>query len=153
MRENKDAMDFIDALFAVLHLWDDLIDRDKKVGSIEINQGFWRALIVIPENKFYQAHFFSIMPLLRMAIFNWHVANQMEVTDSESDKRIAFVLRSAYVDLVTHCASLIGGRDWAIVVGEHVRRETSSEGFEKYLESLHSEPRVIDLNLSRVGVA
>jgi hypothetical protein len=144
LQGNQAAFDFITQLFEVLHLWDDLIDKDKAVTPEVVNDCFWKALVDIPENRFYQAHFVSILPILKMAILNWHAANAMELTKEESDKHIAFILRSTYVDMVTHCAGLIGGRDWAIKVAEEVRRETSGEGFENYIKATATEKRVID---------
>ena len=83
----------------------------------------------------------SLMPVLKLAIANWHAANAMELSYDEQDRRIAFILRSTYVDLVTICAYLVGGREWAVNVALEARRDTSAEGWDAYLAALGNEKR------------
>lgn len=141
LRGNRQAYDFLTTMFNVLHFWDDLIDRERELDPVEINRSMWDALITIPENPFYCQNFASLMPVLKVAIFNWHAANAMERSEDSLDKQIAFVLRSTYVDLVTVCAYIVGGRDWAAEVALEARRQTSGEGFENYLAALGRENR------------
>jgi hypothetical protein len=65
----------------------------------------------------------------------------MELSYDEQDRRIAFILRSTYVDLVTICAYLVGGREWAVQVALEARRDTSAEGWDAYLAALGNEKR------------
>lgn len=141
LKGDKGAFDFITVLFGVLHLWDDLIDREDDPTPDAINAAMWHALVTLPENAFYQRHFYALMPVLKVAIANWHAANQMEREDDENGKRIAFILRSTYVDLVTSCAYIVGGRDWATQVAYECRKETSAEGWDHYLTALTHEQR------------
>jgi hypothetical protein len=98
-------------------------------------------LIDLPRNRFYIANFAQLNSLLHLAIVNWHIANAMELTGDELNWHIAFILRSTYVDLVTACALIIGGSEWAVYVGKEARRHSSSEGFKQYMESLGKERR------------
>lgn len=142
VRGNRAAYEFLTTMFEVLHFWDDLIDRDKEVTPEAVNRSMWDALITIPENVFFQQNFSQLMPLLKTAIWNWQAANVMEASQDSLDKQIAFVLRSTYVDLVSMCAYIVGGRDWAHEVALEARRQTSSEGFDDYLDALTREKRI-----------
>ena len=142
VRGNRAAYDFLTTMFEVLHFWDDLIDNDREVTPEEVNRSMWSALVTIPENSFFQQNFSQLMPLLKVAIFNWQAANVMERSQDTLDKQIAFVLRSTYVDLVSMCAYIVGGRDWAHEVALEARRQTSSEGFDDYLDALTREKRI-----------
>lgn len=141
LKGDRGAFDFITDLFSVLHFWDDLIDGDRTVSAAEVNCSMWNALVGIQENAFWQRNFHALMPVLKVAIANWHAANEMERTENEMDKRIAFILRSTYVDLVTACAYIVGGKAWAAHVALEARRDTSAEGWDAYLEALKFENR------------
>ena len=142
VRGNRAAYDFLTTMFEVLHFWDDLIDGDREVPAEEINRSMWNVLVTIPENLFFHQNFSQLMPLLKTAIWNWQAANVMERSGDDLDKRIAFILRSTYVDMVSMCAYIVGGRDWAHEVALEARRQTSNEGWEAYLEALTQEKRI-----------
>jgi hypothetical protein len=136
VRGHADAIEFCITLVEVLHIWDDLIDKDKPVSPEKINQAFWKALVELPRNPFYAAHAHDLIPCLMTAIQNWHAANLMEATESEADKGIAFILRSSYADIVIQAAYLIGGCAWARVVTPKIRREFHREGYAGYRANL-----------------
>lgn len=141
LRGNRAAFDLITTLFGILHFWDDLIDGDREVTAADVNRTMFDALVTVHENLFWREHFYSLMPVLKLAIANWHAANAMELSYDEQDRRIAFILRSTYVDLVTICAYLVGGREWAVQVALDARRDTSAEGWDAYLAALGNEKR------------
>ena len=136
---DRDAARFLLTIVGVLHTWDDLIDLDHDVTPAEINAAFFAALVELPRNRFYAENFGILNPVLLSAINNWHVANLLESTDSEADKRIAFISRSSYIDLITTVAFLIGGDEWVREVGPEIRRFAHSEGWEGYLANLKAE--------------
>jgi hypothetical protein len=136
VRGHPEAAEFCITLVEILHTWDDLIDRDKPVSPEAINQAFWLALVELPLNPFYQVHFHDLIPCLMTAILNWHAANDMEATESEADKEIAFILRSSYADVVEQAARLVGGYDWARQVTPLIRREFHKEGYAGYRVNL-----------------
>ncbi len=141
LKGDRAAFALITELFEVLHFWDDLIDGDREVAAQEVNSRMWSALVGVQENPFWQRNFHALMPVLKVAIANWHAANEMERTADEQDKRIAFILRSTYVDLVTAAAYIVGGKEWAGQVALDARRDTSAEGWEAYLAALQNEKR------------
>jgi hypothetical protein len=141
MRGNRQATDFIELIVEVLHFWDDLIDRDKVVSDADINDKMFKLLVTLPRNPFYLANFTTLNPVLVNAITNWHVANRMERAEQPDDYqlRIAYILRSSYVDLITQSALIVGGPDWAVNVGEQIRLYAHKETYEGYLDNLTNE--------------
>lgn len=138
-RNDPAAVEFLTAVVDIAHLWDDLVDRDKDVPVDVINRAFVSALVTLPRNPFYARHFDLLNPILVSAIGNWQIANEFEAGESESDLRIAFILRSSYANLLTQVAFIVGGLDWVRAVGPDVRRFTHAEGWDKYLENLSAE--------------
>ncbi len=139
LKGRGDALHFLMTITAVLHLWDDLTDRDKPLNNDEIYDGFYKALIVLPRDPFYVNNFASLSPILEMAIYNWQIANQLEADGDEYALQIAFILRSAYSDLATMCARIVGGEEWARQVGVDIHRHWHNEGWAGYLDNLSRE--------------
>jgi hypothetical protein len=141
MRGNRSAVDFIELIVEVLHFWDDLIDRDKVLSDADINDKMFKLLVTLPRNQFYIQNFTVLNPILVNAIMNWHVANRFERTEQpdEYKLRIAYILRSSYVDLITQSALIVGGPEWAVQVGEQIRLYAHKETYEGYLGNLNNE--------------
>lgn len=137
MRGNAAAADFLEVAFRIAHAWDDLIDQDKAYTDRDINRAFLDALVVLPRNPFYRAHFDALNPVLANAITNWHIATRLERVGTHKGRRQAYVLRAAYVDLVTHSALLLGGMEWAVAVGAELR--PMAEDYDSYLTNLKAE--------------
>lgn len=146
LKGDKSAIDFIETMMDVAHLWDDLIDKDKAVSDEEINKLFFTVLISLPRNSFYRKHFDHLNSVLINSMANWMVATKMERDGGDYETSIAFILRSSYVDLVTQAALLIGGQKWACKVGEEVRLLTHDETYKGYLSNLTKEKQGRALN-------
>ncbi|MES2942662.1 MAG: hypothetical protein V4772_07320 [Pseudomonadota bacterium] len=52
LKDDADAIAFVMLVCTVLHVWDDLEDRDKSLGREQINEAFYMALVVLPRNRF-----------------------------------------------------------------------------------------------------
>jgi hypothetical protein len=139
VRGHADAAEFCIVICEILHTWDDLIDKDKPVSPETINKTFWIALVDLPRNPFYQQHAHDLIPCLMLAIQNWHAANEMELNQSETDKEIAFILRSSYADVVIQAAFLVGGYEWARQITPKVRREFHKETYAGYRGNLEKQ--------------
>jgi hypothetical protein len=139
MKGNRAAADFVEAIVRVLHFWDDLIDRDKPLDDGTINRAMLDALVTLPSNPFYRAHFDRLSAVLMNSITNWHVATKFERTGDEYRERIAYILRSSYVDLITTAALIVGGPEYAIEVGEEIRVYAHKETWGGYLINLRAE--------------
>lgn len=138
---NVAAAEFVAMVIECLHVWDDLIDHDKPVSDVAINDTFYTLLVQLPKNPFYKQHFDHLNPVLVNAITNWHIANRMEQSGEDYQNRIAYILRSAYVDLTTQCALLVGGVQHAVSVGHQNRLYAHKETYEGYLKNLDIEQR------------
>jgi hypothetical protein len=136
---NQDAACFLETIVNVLHFWDDLIDRDKPLTDEHINKSMWLALVTLPRNRFYQSNFSELNPILCIAIQNWIVANRFENTGSDHEKTIAFIIRSSYVDLVIHTATLCGGFEHGQQIALEARSLWHDEKLSGYLENLDKQ--------------
>lgn len=138
---NEAAVAFNLLFTEVLHLWDDLIDRDhpEKVTDEDIHRGFRGALVLLPANPFYRAYFDQLHPLIDVAILNWMAANTLEGTDALTDKEIAFIVRSDYINVFVKSLQLVGGFEHARKVLPEVRRLWHDEGYDQYLVNLRAE--------------
>jgi len=141
LKGHAEACQFIDTVFDIAHVLDDLTDRDTPVSTAQVQSAFRSALIDLPRNPFYAQHFATLNAALHMAYLNWLASNELEAEPGEYAKDVPFILRSSYVDLITICACIIGGEDWAVQVAADARVNASNEGKVKYLASLKEEKR------------
>ena len=139
LKGDEAAVLFVVRVFRALHVWDDLIDKDKKVTDDEIHSVFWDMLIALPADPFYRAHLHLLSGTIVNAVLNWRIANQMEREGNEKDKSIAFILRGAYIDILSASAFIVGGIDWVNEIGPDIRRWAHEETFEEYLTNLAKE--------------
>lgn len=132
---HRPAVAFCQQLGAISQIWDDLVDGDKEVSSDEINAAFWRALVEVPANPFYQQHFTHLQPLIQAAITDWLDANELE-RGSTHEQQVAWVLRDSVGAIVVHCAYLVGGYAHMREVSLEIRRALYDESFDEYKEVL-----------------
>jgi len=136
---NVEAIQFVVRVFRALHVWDDLIDKDKNITDDEVNSVFWDLLVVLPADPFYVRNLALLNSTLVNAIINWHIANKLEREGDEKDKSIAFILRGAYIDILSASAFVVGGMNWATEIGPAIRRWAHEETFAQYMENLAKE--------------
>jgi hypothetical protein len=137
LKGHQDAINFVQCIVDVLHCWDDLKDRDKPLTQEQIDHAFWLMLVVLPRNSFYAANFSDLNPIIVSSIQNWHAANELEETDSDTDKEISFIIRSSYMDIVTQTVTIIGGYDWAREMIPTIRRQLHRhEDYRTYRDNL-----------------
>jgi hypothetical protein len=141
---NQAAADFLMVVCEAMHLWDDLIDKDKKITDDHVHKVFTNLLCVLPMNPFFRDFSVQLCTAMMIAIQNWHVANAAERTEYINDGitvplDVAFVLRSSYVDWVTLTATLCGGVEHGRRIAVKVRALAHREGFENYLINLERE--------------
>jgi hypothetical protein len=139
LKGNADAVNFVVRIFRALHVWDDLIDKDKPVADDEIHAVFWDLLIGLPSDKFYQANLGLLSATLVNSVVNWHISNKLERDGDEKDKSIAFILRGAYIDVLSTSALIVGGLDWVREIGPDIRRWAHEETFAQYLTNFAKE--------------
>lgn len=132
LRGNEAAVDLCLALGMVSQVWDDVVDEGH---STHINQAMVAALVEIPANPFYRAHFDRLQPLVAMACFDYLASVQLE-RGSTHDRTLAFVMRDSYAAIVTQCAAIIGGTGYAIAQAPRIRRGVHDEPLSQYLGGL-----------------
>ncbi len=121
--ENKQALDFALQIVYIFHLWDDLHDGDKFRTVPDVDIGFEAALIYITNNPFYLEHIHELQPLIANTILQWHIANNLEISQNQHEQEMAWMNRAAVVqNLFLHCAYLTGGWDWAKKVGPDIQK-------------------------------
>ena len=136
MKHDRDAVLLILTLFRVFHVWDDLVDGDKEVTEDDINEAFWMLFNNLPGNRFYIDNFPTLQPLIIQGILDWRTANVMERSHNEHEKTIAFTLRCNVLQIIQHCALIIGGADWANQVGPDIRLYGQEHTLKDYLENI-----------------
>jgi hypothetical protein len=134
----QSAVLFCESLFRISHIWDDLKDEGK-VDSRLVDAAFFEALVELPRNAFYVSNFQFLHPLITNAIFDWQISNRLEADGDEQALRISYVLRDTISGIVTFCAYLLSGVEYAMSVGVEVRRYVHDEVFEVYKASLKKE--------------
>ena len=143
---DQNAIDFVNRFFDAVELWDDLIDKDKPIADDEINSVFWDLLVVLPTDPFYVRNIALLNSTLVNAIINWHIANKLERDGDEKDKSVAFILRGAYIDILSAAAFVVGGMGWVQEIGPAIRRWAHEETFDEYMVNLAKECEARDAN-------
>jgi hypothetical protein len=139
LKGDADAIGFVQALVRICDVWDDLIDRDATVQPEPIHQAFYLALVDLPGNPFYRAHFAALQPVIVGGILSWWASNRMESSPYRRSRQIAFIARSQIAEVITMAAGLVGGIDWARSVGPDIKRLIHSDDMGQYLKELESK--------------
>lgn len=140
LKDDADAILFVQALVRVCDVWDDLIDRDANVPAESIHQAFYLALCAIPNNPFYQRHLNALQPLLVTGVLSWWASNALERQPGRRGRRIAYVARSQIAEVITLSAVLVGGIDWARSVAADIKlliHSDDPDGYMKEMELKH----------------
>jgi hypothetical protein len=138
-RGNESAAQFMDIVTEVLHFFDDVVDEDHELTAGQVERACWNALVELPRNMFYMQHFSVLNPVLAMAIQDWCVANEFEADGSEAKLRIAFIVRSSYVNLLVTAATIVGGFDWGRSIALRARELWHDEGWDGYNVNLQKQ--------------
>lgn len=137
VKGDADALLLLRQYIAVLHFWDDLVDRDKPLADETINRAMMIATLELPANPFFRAHCDELMPIMQNAVRNWRVANAFERAGEQLEA--AHIMRSSFVDVVAQTAQIIGGVEWGTQIAREVRVLTHHEDFQTYLHNLAAE--------------
>lgn len=136
MRGNQAALDLLQHLNHVVNVWDDLVDLERRPTEAQINSAFTSALVHIPRNPFYQAHYSDLAPLIEACIANWLAANEFQRTAEPELHARAHTLRFGGVDVMVMCARLIGGMEWAVECATELRKVYPAESLDDYMQEL-----------------
>lgn len=128
---DAEAIRFISDIFAAAHVWDDVVDKDS-ITEEQFQRTFRDLFLSIPTNPFYMRHFTALHPIVLNSMLNWEAANALEISKTERDLRISYVLRSSFIDLIGVTAFLIGGYEHAVAAVLRARRLEHAETFVEY---------------------
>lgn len=133
---NAVAVELVLLVAEISHIWDDLIDKDKPVSDAQINRAFGIALLQLPQNPFYQAHYLELLPVMTTGALNWLTANEYEKIDDQEAHALAHVLRYGIADIALFIAYIIGGQEWAQQVAPEMRRRSQKDTLNNYLSEI-----------------
>jgi hypothetical protein len=129
---NKDALDIFNSLVDLVHIWDDLIDKDKPVSDADINKAFLIALVYMPSNPFYQKIQSHILPMWVTAASAFEVANKFERDRDEHGLEIAHNLRYAAGHVVAYMSIMCVGYNKAKEFLPVIWKTIVNDRFEEY---------------------
>lgn len=139
LQGNQDALLFLQHLNHVANVWDDLVDGDMKGDDPRVAGAFESALVHIPRNPFFRAHFHDLQPIVETSISAWLAANQFEVDGSDEALARAHMLRFSAVHAFVMCARLIGGQEWADQCAVDLWMAYPQEQLPKYMEEIRHD--------------
>jgi hypothetical protein len=111
---NKEAAEFLAQLFELSQEIDDLEDGEQ-APTTAVNATL-RAMLVLPENAWYQANAEWYRPLFLTSLLFWEASNEWAKSPRCEDRMFAFVYREILEQIVTMTAYLCGGMDHARLV-------------------------------------
>lgn len=132
---HPDARAFAHTFTEILHFYDDVADGDVRLTAADAERAVWQALVLLPRNPFYRAHFDALQPLVAVAVQNWRYANACEAAGRAD--AVTFIVRSSYVDVLTYAAMLCGIDGGA--AASNLRAECHGEGLDGYRANLDKQ--------------
>ena len=134
---HEDALLFVNTLFHICDIWDDLIDRDKKLEDWQIHRAFYDALVTLPRNNFYRANFVELNATVETLIQAWWLSTQLEkCVHNDALLQTANVLRCRAFDIITKSAMIIGGVEHAYKMAPVLSKVCYDETLEEYKKGL-----------------
>lgn len=121
LRGDEWAIKYCMDWFYVVHLWDDLVDKDANREPDEITIAMTKLAYDIPSNPFFIRHANHLLPMTMNMILQWQDANTLE-RGNDHDKHMAYMLRASPLGLFNYCAYLVGGKSWVNEIGPDMRR-------------------------------
>ncbi|UDW84626.1 hypothetical protein K7G91_000913 [Pasteurella canis] len=130
--DNDDAIDLALSLGRASQFIDDIIDKDKPMSNAEIGIGFLNILINLPRNRFYLDHLPELTPILYTAMADYIASTEMENSDNDHTKNLAFVLRDSLIAVVIYLAGVVGGDMYGLTAASKIRNFYHDETLEQY---------------------
>jgi hypothetical protein len=129
---NEYALHMYRMLVDLVHTWDDLIDKDKDVSDVEINNAFLIALVYMPSNPFYRQIQDHIMPMWVTVLSAYEVANKFERDKDERGLEISHNLRYAAGHVVAYMVQACVGYEKSREIMPEIWKVIVDERFDDY---------------------
>jgi purine-cytosine permease-like protein len=137
---NQDALNMYRAFVDLAHTWDDMVDGDKEVLSVDINRAFLTCLVYLPANPFYRAIQDQILPMWLVVVSSYETANAFEKSKDPHGIEIAHSLRYAAGNIIAYAVHVCLGPEKAKNVLPEVWKAMFYERFDDYRKEHLSEP-------------
>lgn len=131
---NEDAANMFRMFIELLHLWDDLVDKDNLEHTTEprINNAFLICLVYLPANPFYRQIQSQILPMWLTVVSAYEAANKFERDRDEHGIEIAHNLRYAAGHIIAYAVHVCVGPEKAREFMPDVWKYTVPERFDDY---------------------
>jgi hypothetical protein len=108
-------------LLEVAHVWDDLVDKDNRLTSGEINRVFITAIFGLQNYPLWFSA--GLNHLVLNSFLKWRDANEIENNPLSSDDDLSksYMLRAGLYDVFAVIAYHLYGDEWAREVGPKIR--------------------------------
>lgn len=120
---DQDAENFLRAMWSFLHLYDDLVDRDRPVSIAQAAAELANLFTTLLYNPFFARSKDALFPLMISMINRWVDGDEWEQREGLFDQVASSVIRCGDVDLYLMVAFLTGG--W-----EHMRRVRGARSYD-----------------------
>lgn len=137
-RNDPEAVSFFVQLCQVADTLDDLVDGEPW-SSASVRRLVWDCLFSIQENRFFSEHRDALTPVMASAFLAWEDSISLAMTGGEEEVLTAHVLRYAILDVAVMCALIIGGKEWANMVGPELRMACRDDTFKQFLKEMKDE--------------
>lgn len=129
------SIEFCISLLEVLHVWDDLVDKDNPLTSEEINKAFITAIFGLQNYPLWFTA--GLNHLLLNTFLKWRDANEIEQNPLSSDDDLSksYMLRAGLYDIFAVIAYHLFGDEWAREVGPKIRL-LYGEKLKDYIEEM-----------------
>lgn len=111
---DENAYEFCRAVFEWVHVFDDLIDRDKPVETEAAVLTHLKLFAVLAQNPFFQHFRADLLQALQTAALAFAASERLNNAPDIQDKLAAQVLKSQYQDVFFRVAFLVGGTKHAM---------------------------------------
>jgi len=138
---NQDALNMYRMFIDMIHVWDDLIDKDKEVTEDDINRAFMIALAYLPANPFYRRIQQDIMPMCVSMIHAYQAANHFEKTKDDHGVEIAHGLRYAAGHIIAYAVVVCVGNEKAKEIMPELWKDIVNERFDDYRKEVISDEK------------
>jgi hypothetical protein len=106
---NQDALDFCGDFYELLHMVDDLFDRDNQVTAEDVGHILVSAIESFVRNPFFIEHKEALLPAIRSAVVAWVDSEAWHTREDPRDKIAAHVMKSQYHEVIFMVAGIVGG--------------------------------------------
>ena len=129
---NQDALNMYRMFIDMIHVWDDLIDKDKEVTQDDINRAFMIALAYLPSNPFFRSIQNDVIPMFVAMIHAYQTANNFEKSKDNHGIEIAHGLRYAAGHIIAYAVVVCVGNEKAKDILPELWKDIVNERFDDY---------------------